>query len=107
MLAEMSWQAVDRSIEGNKGGQTWVFTRQACLFDLRRQVHGMREIAVRKKIGKSVENVILQIERFANLARGAASAITNHIGCHGGAMLAVTAINFLDHAFAPVATGQI
>ena len=44
---------------------------------------------------------------FADLARGAAAAISDHIRGHGRAVFAVTAINFLDHAFAPIAARKI
>src|SRR5206468_5623152 len=46
-------------------------------------------------------------QRFADLARGAASAIRDHVCRHRCAMFAVTAINFLDHCFAPIAAGKI
>src|SRR4029450_10532141 len=48
-----------------------------------------------------------KIERFANLARRAAAAVTDHVRCHRRAMFAIAAINFLNHCFAPIAAGKI
>src|SRR4051794_21550626 len=56
---------------------------------------------------ESVENVRRKIQRFPDLARGAASAISDDVRGHGGAVFAVTPIHFLDHALAPIAAGQI
>src|SRR5439155_3598343 len=67
----------------------------------------VRVIAVGEQIGKSVDDVIRDVERFANFARGAASAVGDDVGGHGRAMFAVAAINFLDSAFAAIAAGQI
>src|SRR6478736_5323236 len=56
---------------------------------------------------EAVQNVRRKIERFADLARRAAPPISDDIRGHGRAMFAVTAIDFLDHAFAPIAARQI
>src|SRR5262249_33778482 len=58
-------------------------------------------------MGESVENVRRKMERLTDLPGRASSAIGNDICRHGRAVLAVTAINFLDHAFTPVAARQI
>src|SRR5262249_20458022 len=56
---------------------------------------------------EAIENARRKIQRLADLARGAASAISDHVRRHGRAVFAVTAINFLDHRFAPVAGWKI
>src|SRR5213080_3570136 len=56
---------------------------------------------------EAIENAWRKIERFANLACGAAPAVCNHVRGHGRAVFAVTPINFLDHGFAAVATWKI
>ena len=48
-----------------------------------------------------------QVERLANFARRAASAIADDVRGHGRAVFAIAAINFLDDALAPVAARQI
>src|SRR5438128_6505163 len=67
----------------------------------------MREIAVREEMRKAIENARRKIERFADLACGAAPAITDYIRGHGRAVFAVAPINFLDDGFAPVAAWKI
>src|SRR5206468_4030956 len=64
-------------------------------------------IAVGKQMGETVQNVRGEIECFANLARGAAPAISDDIGGHGRAVFPVTPVDFLDHTFAAIATRQI
>ena len=81
--------------------------RQAGLLDLRCQIERMREIAVGEEAGETIENIGRKVECLADLTRGAAAAIGNHVRGHGRAVLAVTPVNFLDNAFAPVATWQI
>ena len=56
---------------------------------------------------ETIENARRKIQRLADFARCAASAISDHVRRHGRAMFAVTAINFLDHAFPPIAARQI
>ena len=67
----------------------------------------MRKIAVREKMRETVQNIRGKIQRFADLARRAASAISDDVRGHGRAVFAVTPINFLDDAFAPIAARQI
>ena len=81
--------------------------RQTGLLDLRLQIERVRKIAVRKKMREAIENVRRKIQRFADLARGAAAAISNDVRGHGRAVFAVTPVNFLDHAFAAIAARQI
>src|ERR1041385_3139867 len=54
-----------------------------------------------------INNARRKIQRFANLARGAATAVADHVRCHCRAVLSVAAINFLNHCFTPVAAGKI
>src|SRR5438132_6619129 len=56
---------------------------------------------------EAIENAWRKIERFANLACGAAPAVCNHVRGHGRAVFAVTPINFLDDRFAAIAAGKI
>src|ERR1051326_4260003 len=49
----------------------------------------------------------IESECFTHFARGHAVAISDDIGGHGGAALAVALVNVLDHFFALVAAGQI
>src|SRR5207244_11330401 len=67
----------------------------------------MREIAVREEMRKAIENARRKIQRLADLARGAAPAITDHVRGHGCTVFAVASVNFLDHRFATVAAGKI
>ena len=48
-----------------------------------------------------------KIERLADLARRASAAIRDHVRRHGRAVFAVAPVDFLDHAFAPIAARQI
>src|SRR5215211_6200582 len=54
-----------------------------------------------------IDNARRKIQRFANLTRGAASAIRDHVCSHCCAVFAITPINFLDHCFPPIAAGKI
>src|SRR5437588_10159841 len=58
-------------------------------------------------MGKTIENARRKIQRFADLARGAAPAITDHVRSHGRAVFSVAPVNFLDDRFAPVAAWKI
>ena len=81
--------------------------RQTGLLDLRCQIERVRKIAVREKMRETIENIRGKIQRLADLARRAAAAIGDDVGGHGRAVFAVAPINFLDHAFAPIAARQI
>ena len=48
-----------------------------------------------------------KIQRLADFPRGTSSAICDYVRSHGGALFAVTPVNFLDDAFTPIATRQI
>src|SRR5436309_15693779 len=80
---------------------------QTSLLDLRLEIEGMREITVREEMRKAIENARRKIQRFANLACGAAPAITDHVSGHGRAVFTVTPVNFLDDRFAAVAARKI
>src|SRR5262249_15653921 len=60
-----------------------------------------------KQVREPVDNARRKIQRFADLTRGAAPAICDHVRRHGCAVFAVTPINFLDHCFPPIAAGKI
>ncbi len=107
VLAEVPRQTVDRLIKRDERRHPRMRRRQPGLLDLRREVHRVREIAVGEEAREAVENIWRKVEHLADLARRAAAAIRDDVRRHGRAVFAVTAINFLDHALAPVAAGQI
>ena len=107
MLTEVSRQAVDRVIQPDECRHPRMIFRQTGRFDLRFQFQRVREIAVREQVREPVNDARRKIQRLANLARRAASAVTDHVRSHCGAVFAVTAINFLDHRFATIAAGKI
>ena len=67
----------------------------------------MREISAGKQMRETIDDARRKIQRFADLARRAAPAITDHIRGHRCAMFAIAAINFLNHRFTAIATGKI
>ena len=103
----MPRQSVDRAIQIDERRHARMRFRQTGLLDLRLQIERVRKIAVREEMRKAIENARRKIQRFADFARGAAAAIGNHVRGHGRAMFAVTPINFLDDALAPIAARQI
>src|SRR6476646_9852934 len=107
MLAKMTRQTVNRAIQPDEGWHPRMMFRETCGFDLRFQFHRVREIAAGKEVREPVDNARRKIQRFANLTRGAAPTIADHVCGHGCAVFAVTPINFLDHCFPPIATGKI
>ena len=62
------------------------------------EIERVREIAVREKMRKAIQNIRRKIQRLADLARGAAAAISDDVRGHGRAVFAVTPVNFLDDA---------
>ena len=107
MLAEMPRQSVDRLVKRDERRHARMRFRQTGLLDLRLQIERVRKIAVREEMREAIENVRRKIQRFADFARGAAAAISDHVRGHGRAVFAVTPVNFLDDALAPVAARQI
>src|SRR6476661_7610359 len=107
MLAKMARQTVNRAIQPDESWHPWVVFRQTCGFDLCFQFHRVREIAAGKEVREPVDNARRKIERFADLTRGAAPTIRDHVCGHGCTVFAVTPINFLDHCFPPIAAGKI
>src|SRR6478609_896347 len=107
MLAKVTRQTVNRAIQPDKCGHPRMMFRQTGAFDLRFQFHRVREIAAGKQVREAVDNARRKIERFADLTRGAASTIRDHVRGHGCAVFAVAPINFLDHCFPPIAAGKI
>ena len=81
--------------------------RKTGLLDLGGEIEGVRKIAAGEEVGEAIENVRRKIQRFADLARGAAAAISDDVRGHGGAVFAVTPVNFLDDALPPIAARQI
>ena len=57
--------------------------------------------------GQPRQVVLVKAQHLADIARGGAAAIGNHIGGHGGAQLAIALIDILNGLFALVAAGQI
>src|SRR2546430_15878941 len=107
MLTEMSRQSVDRVIQANERRHTRMRFRQTGLLDLRLEIERVRKIAVREQVREAIQDARRKIQRFADLARRAPAAITDHVCGHGRAMFAVAPINFLDRSFAPVAARKI
>src|SRR5689334_18125341 len=58
-------------------------------------------------MGEAIDNTDRKIERFSDLTGGAPPAITDDVRGHSRTVPAVATINFLNHAFTPVTTGQI
>src|ERR1700731_2584831 len=56
---------------------------------------------------EAIENARRKIQRFADLARGATPAVTDHVRGHGRAVFAVAPVNFLDDRFPTVAAWKI
>ena len=67
----------------------------------------MRKIAAGKQVREPIDDAWRKIQRLANLAGGAASAIRDHVRGHGCAMFAVAPVNLLDYSFPAIATGKI
>src|SRR5947207_4224344 len=107
MLTKVARQPVNRAIQPDECGHPMMMFRQTGSFDLRFQFHRVREIAASKQVREPVDNARRKIERLADLTRGAAPTIRNHVCGHGCAVFAVTPINFLDHCFPPIAAGKI
>src|SRR4051812_700641 len=76
-------------------------------FELLLQTEGFGEITIGVETGKAIHRIFAKAEDFADFANGAASAIADDICRHRGAATAVAPIDFLDDAFAAVATGKI
>ena len=103
----MPRQSVDGLVKGDERRHARMRFRQTSLLDLRAKVERVRKIAAREQVREPIKNVRRKIQRLADLARGAAAAVGDHVRGHGGAVFAVTPIHFLDHAFAPIAARQI
>src|SRR2546423_5344028 len=56
---------------------------------------------------EAIKNARRKIERLADFARGASAAIGNDICRHGGAVFAITPVNFLNHTFATITAWKI
>src|SRR3989442_1432158 len=84
-----------------------MFAGQTGFLHLRLQIERVREISVGVEAGEAIQNVRGNIERFADLARGAAPAIRNDVGGHGRAPLSITTVYFLNDALAPLTAGKI
>ncbi len=54
-----------------------------------------------------IDRLGVEPQDLADLARGAAAAVRDHVGRHGGAQPAVALVDVLDDALAPVAARQI
>ncbi len=103
----MPRQSINCAIQPDERRHARMVFRQTSLLDLRFEIERVREIAIRKQMGKTIDDARRKIERLADFASRAAAAITDNIRCHGRAVFAVATINFLDHCFAPIAAGKI
>src|SRR5918992_294736 len=107
MLAEMTGQPVDRLIKRNEGWHARMRFRQAGLLDLRSEIECVREIAAGEEMGEPIQDILREIQGFADLTSRAAAAISDDVRGHGRAVFAVTPVHFLDDTLAPVAARQI
>src|SRR4051794_22617340 len=107
MLTEVTRQSINGVIQINEGPHASVFFGQSGLLDLRFQIERVRKVAVSEEMGEAVNDTERKVERFSDLTGGTSPAISNDVSGHGGTVPAVTAINFLDYAFPPIAAGQI
>src|ERR1044072_3896794 len=107
LLPEMPRKSINCGIQSDKRRHARMVFRQTSLLDLRFELERVWKIATRKQMGKTIDDARRKIECLADLARGAAAAITDNIRCHRRTVFAVVTINFLDHCFAPIAAGKI
>src|SRR5437899_5047332 len=107
MLAEVPGQSVNGLAKRGECGCARMLWRQAGLLHLGAEFEGLGKIAVCVEVGKAIEDIAGNIEGLADFAGSASTAKGDDVSGHGRAVLAVTAIDFLDDALAAVATGQI
>src|SRR4030095_7825746 len=107
MLAKMARQTVNRTIQPDECRHSRMIFWQTSSFDLRFQFHGVREIAAGKQVREPVDNARRKIERFADLTRGTAPTIRDHVRGHGCTVFAVASINFLNYRFTAIAARKI
>ncbi len=67
----------------------------------------MGEVAAGVKVAEAVDDVWGEVEDFAHLTHGAAAAVGDDVGGHGGAVGGEAAIDFLDDALALGAGGEV
>src|SRR5438046_9218724 len=76
--------------------------------ELRSELVVLVRVAVRaQQLGQPVHLLEREAERLARLAHGAARAVADDGRRHGGAALAVAAVDVLDDLFAAIAGGQV
>src|SRR5260370_36020755 len=107
MLAEMAGQSVNGMIQTDECRHPRMRFRQTSLLDLRLEIECVRKITVREEMREAIENARRKIQRFTDLARRAAAAITDHVRGHVATVFALSPVNFLDHRFATIAAGKI
>src|ERR1700704_5623743 len=90
-----------------ESGQSRMIDRKPCLAQLITSRQRMGKISVRVQSRKSVHDVFGQIKRFAGLPHCTATTKGNNVGGHCCTKTSVTSINFLDHAFPTIPTGEI
>ncbi len=73
----------------------------------RQGVGGIGELELIHHLRQPIDLSGLEAERFADLARGAAAAVGDHVGRHPRAQPAVLLVDVLDDPLAPVAARQI
>ena len=65
------------------------------------------ELAAGMQSGKTAEDVLGQVEGFPNFAHRAFAPVGDDVCGHRRTVFAETAVDFLNHAFAPGAAGQV
>ena len=73
----------------------------------RERVVGIDELELVHHLREAIDLTVVEAERLAHFARGAAAAIGDDVGGHRRAVLAVALVDVLDHALAPIAARQI
>jgi len=107
VLSEVAGEAVELLVKFGEGGGARVSAREAGFGELFFEFEGMRKVAAVEEAGEAVHDVVGETEDFAEFAGGAAAAVGDDVGGHGGAVGGVAAVNFLDDGFAEFAAGEV
>ena len=101
------WEAMNRRAQFRKHPGPRVRSRQTSPFRRARPIHRLVKITVPAQTGKPAQHIRRDVQRLAHLARRAAPRESDDVRRHGRAARAVAAVDFLNHALAPVAAGQV
>src|SRR2546427_8811102 len=108
VLAEMARQALHLARDPDQEPDARRLGIDAAGAELRSELVVLVRVAVRaQQLGEAIHLLEREAERLARLAHGAARAVADDGRRHGGAALAVAAVDVLDDLFAAIAGGQI